>query len=155
MFVIRVETHAKESRAIFLSTLYCVKPQQYVGERALSYRTRRPPWSTSRDMVINISACYMVYRHIQSTINGFCGMWYFSLGAITGIQEITCKFSFFLFVAGKRFHLSHIRSRRGILFVSVKHGIVSHLPFCSNTSFWGKEEFLPRYATACYVPNML
>jgi hypothetical protein len=51
--------------------------------------------------------------------------------------------------------ISFVRLRRDMLFVSVKHGTPSPLPFCSNTSSWEREEYLPRYATACYAPNAL
>ena len=64
---------------------------------------------------------------------------------------VSSTFSFFWLLR----HPFSIRLRRDILFVFVKHGIPSPLPFCSNTYSWEREEYLPRYSTACYAPNTL
>ena len=83
-----------------------------------------------------------------------------SLGCDTSYREQLREFktslvSSILFFFRVRRLLVSIRLQRDILYVFVKHGIPSPLPFCSNTSSWEKEKYLPRYATACYAPNAL
>ena len=83
-----------------------------------------------------------------------------SMGCDTSYREQSREFkrslvSFTLFFYLAETTSLYIRLRRDILFVFVKHGIPSPFPFCLNMSSWEREEYLPRYATACCAPNTL